>query len=224
MKQQPNIAIDGPAGAGKSTVAKEIAARLGLLYIDTGAMYRAITLKALNRHIPLDDEAALTQLAKETDILLKNRENGCLYVQMDGEDVTEAIRSPEVSRLVSWPAKVAGVRAEMVRKQREIAAGGGVVMDGRDIGTHVLPDAEFKFFLTATPEERARRRAAEFRRKGLAVNLDELSADLRRRDEIDSTRAVAPLRQAPDAILIDTTGKEIPTVVEEILRHVQREL
>ncbi|MFO7173328.1 MAG: (d)CMP kinase [Bacillota bacterium] len=212
------IAIDGPAGAGKSTVARQVAERLGYLYVDTGAMYRALTLKALRLRVPLDDADALTALAATTAIRLERGEEGN-RVFLDGEDVTAAIRDPEVSRHVSTVAAVPGVRERLVQLQREMARGGGVVMDGRDIGTHVLPDADRKFFLTATVEERARRRQAELARAGYQVDLESVKAEIERRDLLDSTRDHSPLTQAPDAIAIDTTGLPVAEVVNRILEY-----
>jgi len=214
------IAIDGPAGAGKSTVAKIIAERLGYIYIDTGAMYRALTLKALSKNYNLEDEKELGDLAGSTDIkLVKEGENN--LVILDGEDVTAEIRDNKVSNNVSVVAKVAKVREEMVKLQREMAQSGGVVMDGRDIGTVVLPDADIKIFLTASVEERAQRRYDELIEKGEDVNLEQIEAEIIRRDNIDKNREVAPLTEAEDAIYVDTTKLDIGQVVEEILNICQ---
>lgn len=217
------IAIDGPAGAGKSTVARLVAARLGYLYIDSGAMYRAITKKAMDLQIPFDDWVALTNLANDTDIKLVNKK-GETIVYTDGDDVTEAIRAPEVSQNVSVVAIVPGVRQRMVELQRNMAKYGGVVMDGRDICIHVLPWADHKFFLTASVEERAIRRCRELEAKGFAINLDEVKKDICRRDLMDSQREIAPLVQALDAQLIDSTGLTIEEVIEKILDEHKREV
>ncbi|PRX29498.1 cytidylate kinase [Orenia metallireducens] len=214
------IAIDGPAGAGKSTVAKIIAERLGYIYIDTGAMYRALTLKVLNQAYDLEDEKKLGTLAENTDIkLVKAGEDN--LVLLDGEDVTAEIRDNKVSNNVSVVAKVAKVREEMVKLQRQMAQSGGVVMDGRDIGTVVLPDADIKIFLTASVEERAQRRYDELIDKGEDVDLEQIKGEIIRRDDIDKNREVAPLTEAEDAIYVDTTKLDIGQVVEEILNICQ---
>jgi cytidylate kinase len=215
-----SIAVDGPAGSGKSTVARIIAAELGLLYIDTGAMYRGITLKALRQGISLYDEKALGRLARETELEFKEMPDGSHHLFMDGEDVSEEIRSMPVNDGVSLVAAVKDVRTALVEKQQEMGARGGVVMDGRDIGTVVLPQAEWKFFLTASTLERARRRWRELKTKGLDVSLAEIEANITRRDEIDSTRKVNPLRPAADAIHLDTTEMSIEEVVAWIKNKV----
>ncbi len=212
------IAIDGPAGAGKSTVARLVARFLGYTYLDTGAMYRALTLKALRLACDLSDPDRLSALAAGTEINLTNpagREHPA--VSLDGVDVTDQIRTPEVNRGVPKVAAVPGVRAAMIRRQRELASSGGVVMDGRDIGTNVLPGADRKFFLTASLEERARRRKLELEQNGYEVSEEEIRAEIARRDKADQERPVDPLVRAPDAILIDTTGQSIDQVVELIL-------
>lgn len=217
------VAIDGPAGAGKSTVARQVSKEIGYIYIDTGAMYRALTLKALRLGIPMDDEAALTRLATETDIKLTYQDHTQLII-MDSENVSQEIRTPFVTQNVSFVAKVAGVRIEMVRLQRELARGGGVVMDGRDIGSYVLPDAECKIYLTATPAERARRRAKDLIAAGFEVNLTQLEKEIAARDEIDSTREMAPLIKAEDAIMVDTSDMTFSEVVEKIKDCVQKQV
>lgn len=220
MKKGIAIALDGPAGSGKSTIARAVALKFNYIYIDTGAMYRAITLKALQNKIPLDNQLQLTQLAQNAVIRLKYIEaNGLsqLRLIMDGVDVSEAIRSLEVTNNVSAVAAVAGVREALVQLQREMAREGGVVMDGRDIGTVVLPNAELKIFLTASVEERSKRRWLELKAKGIEVNLAELEEQIRKRDELDSNREVDPLRQADDAILIDTTNLSIAEVTDRIV-------
>lgn len=211
------ITVDGPAAAGKSTVARLLAERLGYRYADTGAMYRALTLKALERGVDPGDPAALEDLAHATEITV---EAGVGTV-LDGRVVTRAIRSPAVSRAVSFVAMVPGVRRWMVRAQRALAAGGGVVMEGRDIGTAVLPGAHHKFFLTASLAERAGRRHRELQAGGYRVELAELEAEMALRDRLDSERAVDPLAPAPDAVVVDTTGKTIGQVVEELLQYCQ---
>lgn len=220
MHNKKCIAIDGPAGAGKSTVAKLVAQRLGLLYIDTGAMYRAITLKALRRGVK-EDPGALSLLAKDTRIQLVPGIKQ--QVMMDGEDVTEEVRKPEVCCNVSLVAQVPGVREVLVEQQRLMAKENGVVMDGRDIGTVVLPKATHKFFLTASPEERALRRAKELSQKGYTIDIKTLTDEIRERDYIDSNREIAPLVPAEDALIIDSTGMEISQVVDMIIEIINKE-
>ncbi|RKQ37678.1 (d)CMP kinase [Oceanobacillus halophilus] len=213
------IAIDGPAAAGKSTVAKIVAEKLSYIYIDTGAMYRAITLKALTHGVELNDEKAILELLLHTDIELSQKENKQI-VLLDGEDVTEEIRTQKVTNNVSSIAKLASVRKEMVIRQQALAESRGVVMDGRDIGTHVLPDSEVKIFLIASVEERAKRRYEENIRRGIDSNLEELKEEIKTRDEIDSKREASPLIKAEDAIEVDTTSLSINEVVQQILNAV----
>ncbi|MBX5466633.1 MAG: (d)CMP kinase [Firmicutes bacterium] len=217
-KRQLVIAVDGPAGAGKSTVARRVADRLGLEYLDTGAMYRALALKALRRGVDLRDEEQLAELLATSDIAVASRAGGAVRVFLDGEDVSDAIRAPEVNAAVSQVAGFAKVRAGMVTRQRALARAGGVVVDGRDIGTEVLPDADVKFFLTASLKARARRRWEELRAQGFSIELDAVEEEIAHRDRLDAGRAVGPLRRAPDAILIDTTDVAVDAVVEELLR------
>lgn len=213
------IAVDGPAGAGKSTVAKEVARRLGILYLDTGAMYRAIAYKAMREGLPIEDEAAVSALAKNIRIEFAANER----VLCDGLDVTEEIRTPEVSNRVSVIAAYPTVRQRMVELQRAEALRGGVVMDGRDIGTHVLPAADLKIFLTADPLERARRRWLELRRSGKELSLQEVADDLAERDRRDMARQAAPLEAAKDAVLLDTTGLSVEAIIERIIGMVREE-
>lgn len=210
-----NIAIDGPAGAGKSTVARLVASTLRYVYVDTGAMYRAVTYVALSRGVRIDDEAGLASLASGLDIALLPGEDGQI-VLADGDDVTGSIRTREVTASVSLVSANAAVRSRMSELQRRMAAAKGVVMDGRDIGTHVLPDAELKVFLTASPRERATRRFLELGDKP-GVTLDQLEEEIALRDRMDSERDIAPLRQAEDALLIDSTGRSIAEIVNEIV-------
>ena len=215
---KPNIAIDGPAGAGKSTIAKEIARRLGFLYIDTGAMYRALTYLSLKEGVDLDCPKELTRLAAKAKISLEGRVDEGIKVYSNGEDVTTKIRQPHVSKYVSKVARVEGVRTEMIKLQREIASSGGVVMDGRDIGSVVIPEAEVKFFVTASLEERTSRRLKELKEKGYNVRYEELKKEIVRRDMIDTRRKIAPLKQADDAILIDTTKLSVEETVKRMLK------
>ncbi|MFD2630703.1 (d)CMP kinase [Oceanobacillus kapialis] len=215
------IAIDGPAAAGKSTVAKIVAEKLSCVYIDTGAMYRAVTLKAINKQVDLQNEGQLVRLLANTTIKLKQSAAGQL-VLLDTEDVTEAIRSQEVTNNVSYVAMHPEIRREMVARQQALAAHTSVVMDGRDIGTHVLPQAEVKIFLIASVEERAKRRYEENKRKGYKVDLEELKKEIEQRDLIDSQREAAPLIKAENAIEIDTTSLSISEVAEKILFEVYK--
>ena len=206
------IAIDGPAGAGKSTVAKAVARALEFGYLDTGAMYRAITFQALETKTGLEDETALGELAEAALLELSDS-----HIYLDGRDVTEAIRLPRVGGAVSFVSSAVTVRRRMVTKQREVAAAlKNVVVEGRDIGTVVFPDAEVKVFLTAGASERAARRLAELRTKGLDVEAAAVEKELLERDRLDSRRDVSPLLQAPDAQLIDTTDKTVDDVVQAI--------
>lgn len=217
MTKSIQIALDGPAAAGKSTIAKIVAEQLGYIYIDTGAMYRAITLKALNEGINLSDNKAAGELLAKTAIDLQPSENGQL-VFLDQQNVTEAIRSQEVTGSVSEMAAHESVRLQMVKLQQQLAEGRGVVMDGRDIGTDVLPKAELKVFMSASVEERARRRFEENKKRNIHTPLEELQGEIAKRDQMDSEREVSPLRQADDAIYLDTTSLTIREAAAEILR------
>jgi cytidylate kinase len=216
------VAIDGPAGSGKSTVAREVARRLGFTYLDSGAMYRAVTLGALEDGADLDDGAALGELARALDIELRRRDDDNAQVIVDGRDVSEAIRAPRVTGASSTVAAHPEVRAALLAKQRALMASGNYVVEGRDIGTVVAPDAPVKAFLTADPEERARRRAAELERRGLSIDRQEVRAAIEQRDTLDSTRSAAPLRRADDADLIDTTGLDAGQVADRIVALVAR--
>ena len=208
------IAIDGPAGAGKSTVAKLLAKQMGFLYIDTGAMYRALTLKAIRKGLDFTQGRQLTGLAKKTRIDLENKSDGAIRVLLDGEDVSLDIRKPSISKFVSDTAKVPGVRKEMLIRQRELGSKASCVLDGRDIGTAVFPYADKKFFLDADFKERVRRRHKELKETVQGVSWEDVEKDLRNRDTIDSSRKCAPLKQAKDAIYIDTTRMSIEGTVE----------
>ena len=215
------IAIDGPAGAGKSTVAKIIAKELGFLYIDTGAMYRALTLKVLENKIALDDIARIIELAKNTRVELRNNQFYSQEVLVDGKDVTLKIRQPRITQFVSDIAKIKGVREVMLALQRNTAKQGNVVLDGRDIGTVVFPNADKKFYIDAEFNERVRRRYKELTDLGQNVTLKDIESDLRNRDTIDSTREFAPLKKAEDATYIDTTNMTVEQVVNELLNYIR---
>ncbi|HSO56912.1 MAG TPA: (d)CMP kinase [Paenisporosarcina sp.] len=217
MKNSIQIAIDGPAAAGKSTIAKLAAEELGFTYIDTGAMYRAITYKALERHIDLENEEALTNLLLASKIDLIPSNDGQL-VYLDGENVSEAIRSTIVTSSVSTVAAHASLRKEMVRRQLKMAESGGVVMDGRDIGTHVLVNAELKVFMSATVDERAKRRQLDNERRGIDSHVDQLKKEIAERDKMDSERQASPLIQAKDAIYLDTTNLTINEAANHIIQ------
>ena len=210
------MAIAGPAGAGKSTIAKRLAQRLGFTYIDTGAMYRAVALWALRQNVAWDDMHRMEQLALAAEIELSPG-----HIRLNGEDVTEAIRTPEVSNGASRVAVIPGVRRAMVSKQREMGQRASVVMEGRDIGTVVFPDAAVKVFLDAHPGERVRRRLQEGQAKGETLSETQLAAQMTARDRRDSTRAAAPLSQAPDAAYLDSTPLTIDEVEEAILKIVR---
>ena len=217
MTKSIQIAIDGPAGAGKSTIAKIVAETLGFTYIDTGAMYRAITYKAIQQNIHLDDATQLEALLKKTSIELQPSPQGQL-VFLDGENVSEEIRSNEVTSSVSQVAAHANVREIMVASQKALAAKGGVVMDGRDIGTHVLTDAELKIFMSATVEERAKRRFLDNEKRGISSTIEKLIEEIALRDKLDSEREASPLIQAEDAIYLDTTELSIDEAARAILK------
>ncbi len=217
------ITIDGPSGAGKSTVGKILARRLGYTYIDTGAMYRAVALKAKEGLIKTDDEVNLSILASKTQIFFKNVGEKTSTI-CDGEDITEAIRSQEIGQLASEISKSRGVREALVQKQREMGQCGGVVLEGRDTGTVVFSEAEIKFYLDADPEERGRRRFKELHEKGIETDIDSVIDEVKRRDENDMNRAISPLRKAEDSIFIDSTNKSVEEVVEEMYQMVREKI
>lgn len=215
------IAIDGPAGAGKSTVAKKVAEALGYLYIDTGAMYRAATWLALSQHVALEDSEAVVKAVSDATIRLEpdtTQKGGKPRVFVNGEDVTDAIRTQQISQLVSPLSTIRKLRDLMLKEQRAMAEGGAVVLDGRDIGTVVMPDAEVKIFLTASPEVRAQRRVKDLEELGERVDYNVILHEINERDLRDSTRTVAPLKRADDAKLIDTDKLTVEQVVEKILK------
>jgi len=216
------IAIDGPSGSGKSTLSRLLAERLSYLNIDTGAMYRSVALAAARSGIGADDEAGLAALCSGLDIRFRQDDDGSLRVLLDGEDVSEAIRQPEISRLTPEVARVPAVREALVRQQRRLGDAGGVVLEGRDIGSVVFPDADIKFYLFASAEERGHRRWRELRAKGLAVDLAQTVREVEERDRADMEREIAPLIRPVDAIDVDTGGLTIEGVLTRLLNEVER--
>ena len=210
------IAVDGPSGAGKSTIAKAVAQRLGIDYIDTGAMYRAIGYKMLKKGINVDDLEGIQRLLDTTEIDFSKGD-----IILDGQVINDLIRTPEISKQASSCSAVGIVREKLVDLQQKMGRAKSVVMDGRDIGTVVFPDAEYKFFITASPEERAKRRYNELIEKGQKVNYDQVLADITDRDHNDSTREITPLRKAEDAIEVDTTNMTIEEVIEYICKEMK---
>ena len=214
------IAIDGPSGAGKSTLAKRLAKELGFTYMDTGAMYRALALKVLREGVDLTDDAAMARLIESTTVDLQPA-NGALRVLLDSADVAAEIRTPQVSQMASKVSALPAVRARLLELQREMGRRGSVVAEGRDIGTVIFPGAEVKIFLLASAAERARRRFAELRAAGQAVKLDETLREIEERDRRDSGRDLAPLRQADDAVLIDSSSMDADQVMARVLEHIR---
>ena len=215
-----NVGIDGPVSAGKSSVADAVAARLGILHLDTGAMYRALGLTAVRRGIDVQDEEAIVRLCRELKVSVSHEADG-QHTFVEGEDVTGLIRTPEVSMAASTVSRYADVRRNMVKIQQQLAAETDMVLDGRDICTTVLPNATAKIFLTASQEERARRRFLEMQAKGMNDTFEQVLEDLKKRDNQDMNRRVEPLRQAPDAVLVDTTNLTFDEAVDAILKIVE---
>ena len=218
-----SIAIDGPAGAGKSSLARAAAKELGFIYVDTGALYRTLGLKFLNTNTSVEDERSAVELLKSTEADIRFVD-GEQHVFLDGEDVTALIRTPEVSMAASKSSALPPVRAFLLEKQRELARKNNVLMDGRDIGTVVLPDATVKIFLTASAEERARRRYLELTEKGQAVEYQDVYEDMVKRDYDDSHRAIAPLKPAEDSVTVDTTGLAIEQSLELLLNTIRERM
>ena len=216
-RPRPVIAIDGPAGVGKSTTSRELAKRLGYTLVDTGALYRGVALAARERGISWDDEESVVGLCSRIDLGFVSQDDGTARLLLDGVDRGDDIRTPAMSAGASQVSAYPGVRRALLGIQRQLGAEGGVVLEGRDIGTVVFPDAEVKLFLTASAEERARRRAHDLEERGIAVDRAELLAQIRARDEADSTRAIAPLRPAEDAVILDSTSLDL----EAVVRHVE---
>ncbi len=213
-----SIAIDGPSGAGKSTISRTAAKLFGFIYVDTGAIYRTIGLASKLKGVDAADSEAVISMLPELEIELKYNENGEQCMFLDGKDVSRDIRLPEVSMLASKVSAIAGVRSYLVDMQRKMAEKHDVVMDGRDIGTVILPDADLKIFLTASAEDRAERRYQELLQKGVETTFEEVLYDLKKRDEQDTKRAAAPLKAADDAVLLDTSGNTLQQSVNEVCR------
>lgn len=215
-----SVAIDGPSGAGKSTVARAAAARLGYVYVDTGAMYRAIGLAVCRKGISGDDTTGIVATLPEVRLDIRY-EDGAQHILLCGEDVSDAIRTPEIAKYASKVSAVPEVRQFLLETQRDMAKNGNILMDGRDIGTVILPDAPVKIFLTASAEARAQRRYLELHEKGQSITFDEVLHDIQQRDEQDMTRAVAPLKQAADAVLLDTSDISLEQSIEAVLRIIR---
>lgn len=216
MKEIFRVAIDGPSGAGKSTIAKAVAKQLGIDYIDTGAMYRSVGYKMMRSGIPASDEAAVKAMLADTDIDFRDGD-----IFLDGRKVNDVIRTSEVAKMASECSVLPDVRAKLVDLQRQMGSRKSVIMDGRDIGTNVLKDAEYKFFLTASAEERAERRYKELAEKGEKISFDEVLRDIKQRDHNDMTRKLNPLRKAEDAVEVDTTGLSIDEVINKVVTQIR---
>ncbi|MGM0438606.1 MAG: (d)CMP kinase [Bacillota bacterium] len=210
------IAIDGPAGAGKSTIAKKLAKRFNYRYLDTGAMYRAVTWYVIKNNIDISDKDKLSEIAKKINISFKTDNNGETYIYVNNKNVTDKIRKNKIDKNVSDVAKVSGVRTEMVKIQKRISENGEIIVDGRDIASRVLPDADLKIYLTASVEERARRRHNELLKKGISSDYEKVKEEIRKRDHIDTNRKNSPLTKTEDAILIDSTDLSIEEVLDKI--------
>lgn len=221
MNKTFKIALDGPSGSGKSTIAKRLSKKLDILYLDTGAMYRATALKAIKSGVDTLDEAGVSKFIDDLDLEIKY-ENGGQQTYLDGENVSEKIREPHVSMAASNISSLKCVRLKMVEMQRKIAAKTSCVLDGRDIGSYVLPDADYKFFITASVDVRAQRRFKELSEKGFVVDFEKLKTEIQERDYNDSNREFAPLVKAEDAIEIDTSNLTIEEVIDVVMSHIKR--
>ncbi|MFQ7307419.1 MAG: (d)CMP kinase [Mediterraneibacter sp.] len=213
-----NVAIDGPAGAGKSTIAKLVAKEKGYIYVDTGAMYRGLAIHFLNRGIDPEDRDAVAEACRDAEVTI-GYEGGVQQIYLNGENVTSMLRTEETGNMASKTSAIPEVREKLLELQRSLAREKDVIMDGRDIGTNILPDADVKIYLTASVETRARRRYDELREKGEDCSLEEISRDIKERDERDMTREIAPLKKADDALLVDSSDMTIQQVVDEICSH-----
>lgn len=213
-----NVAIDGPAGAGKSTIAKLVAKEKGYIYVDTGAMYRGLAIHFLNKGVNPDDREAVAEACRDAEVSI-GYEDGVQQIYLNGENVTSMLRTEEVGNMASRTSAIPQVREKLLELQRSLAREKNVIMDGRDIGTNILPDADVKIYLTASVETRAMRRYTELKEKGESCNLEEIARDISERDERDMTREIAPLKKAEDAILVDSSDMTIPEVVAEICSH-----
>lgn len=213
-----NVAIDGPAGAGKSTIAKLVAKEKGYIYVDTGAMYRGLAIHFLNKGVNPDDREAVAEACRDAEVSI-GYEDGVQQIYLNGENVTSMLRTEEVGNMASRTSVIPQVREKLLELQRSLAREKDVIMDGRDIGTNILPDADVKIYLTASVETRAMRRYTELKEKGESCNLEEIARDISERDERDMTREIAPLKKAEDAILVDSSDMTIPEVVAEICSH-----
>lgn len=213
-----NVAIDGPAGAGKSTIAKLVAKEKGYIYVDTGAMYRGLAIHFLNRGIDPEDRDAVAEACRDAEVTI-GYEDGVQQIYLNGENVTSMLRTEETGNMASKTSAIPEVREKLLELQRSLAREKDVIMDGRDIGTNILPDADVKIYLTASVETRARRRYDELREKGEDCSLEEISRDIKERDERDMTREIAPLKKADDALLVDSSDMTIQQVVDEICSH-----
>ena len=213
-----NVAIDGPAGAGKSTIAKLVAKEKGYIYVDTGAMYRGLAIHFLNRGIDPEDRKAVAEACRDAEVTI-GYEDGVQQIYLNGENVTSMLRTEETGNMASKTSAIPEVREKLLELQRSLAREKDVIMDGRDIGTNILPNADVKIYLTASVETRARRRYDELQEKGEDCSLEEISRDIRERDERDMTREIAPLKKADDAVLVDSSDMTIQQVVDEICRY-----